>query len=291
MRYLGSHTVDNGGMDMAVRRAANAGMNAVQIFTAIPKFYGDKTSIRPERVERFHAALKETGIEARFVMAHAAYVLNTATPEDDKYSRARAGLAKELERSSMLGLGCCCFHPGAATDGDRESAAKRVADAIVHAIEKSPESKTRVLIENTAGAGRTFAKTAAEIAAILDFVPKEMRPRTGYGLDTCHLFSSGFELREGGIIKVLDDFEAGIGEAPSFFHLNDSEGALGSNKDRHVLIGAGLIGVEPFKRLLADPRSENIPLILETPQLNYDVADDDPSGDPYDLQMAALLSV
>jgi deoxyribonuclease-4 len=289
MRYLGSHTVDNGGMDMAVRRAANAGMKAVQIFTAIPKFYGDKTSIRQERVDRFHVALEETGIEARFVMAHAAYVLNTATPEDDKYSRARAGLAKELERSTMLGIGSCCFHPGAATDGDRESAAKRVADAIIHALEKSPESSTRVLIENTAGAGRTFAKTAAEIAAILNAVPKELRPRTGYGLDTCHLFSSGFELREGGIIKVLDDFEAEIGEAPAFFHLNDSEGALGSNKDRHVLIGAGLIGVEPFKRLLADKRSADIPLILETPQLNYDVADDDPSGDPYDLQMAALL--
>ena len=94
MRYIGTHPVDNGGIDMAVRRSANAGMKAVQIFTAIPKYYGDKTSIRPERIERFKAALKETGMEARMVMAHAAYVLNTATPEDDKWSRARGEIGR-----------------------------------------------------------------------------------------------------------------------------------------------------------------------------------------------------
>jgi deoxyribonuclease-4 len=289
-RIIGTHPVDNGGIDMAVRRSANAGMKAVQIFTAIPKYYGDKVSIRPERVERFKAALKETGVEAKNVMAHAAYVLNTATPEDDKWSRARGGLVKELERSTMLGLGSICFHPGAATDGDRDAAAKRVATAITDALEAHPASMTRVLIENTAGAGRTFAKTPDEIAAILAFIPAALRPRTGYGLDTCHLFASGYDLREGGITKVLDEFEKVIGEAPRFFHLNDSEGALASNKDRHMLIGEGQIGVEPFKRLLADPRTGGIPLILETPQLNMDVADDDPAGDPYDVRMYQLLA-
>ena len=289
MRYLGTHPVDNGGIDMAVRRSANAGMKAVQIFTAIPKYYGDKTTIRPERVERFKKALAETGMEARMVMAHAAYVLNTATPEDDKWSRARGGLIKELERSTLLGIGSICFHPGAATDGDRDAAAKRVATAIIDALEQHPHSATRVLIENTAGAGRTFAKTPDEIAAILADIPKALRPRTGYGLDTCHLFSSGYDLRNGGITGVIDEFEKTIGEPPRFFHLNDSEGALGSNKDRHVLIGEGQIGVEPFKRLLEDPRTVDIPLILETPQINVDVADDDPSGDPYDVRMYELL--
>ncbi len=290
MRYIGTHPVDNGGMDMAVRRSANAGMQAVQIFTAIPKYYGDKTSIRPERVERFKAALAETGMEARMVMAHAAYVLNTATPEDDKWSRARGGLMKELERSTLLGIGSICFHPGAATDGDRDAAAKRVAIAIVDALEAHPTSTTRVLIENTAGAGRTFAKTPDEIAAILAEVPASLRPRTGYGLDTCHLFSSGYDIRNGGITAVIDEFQKTIGEAPRFFHLNDSEGALGSNRDRHVLIGDGQIGVEPFKRLLEDPRAADIPLILETPQQNMDVADDDPAGDPYDVRMYRLLT-
>ena len=289
MRYLGTHPVPNGGIDMAVRRSANAGMKAVQIFTTIPQYYGDKASIKPERVERFRKALAETGMEARMVMAHAPYVLNTATPEDDKWSRARGGLIKELERSTLLGIGCICFHPGAATDGDRDAAAKRVATAIVDALEAHPGSKTRVLIENTAGAGRTFAKTPDEIAAVLADVPAHLRGRTGYGLDTCHLFASGYDIRNGGMSKVIDEFEKTIGEPPRFFHLNDSEGALGSNKDRHVLIGEGQIGVEPFRQLLEDPRSDEIPLVLETPQINVDVADDDPSPDPYDLRMHELL--
>jgi len=217
-------------------------------------------------------------------------VLNTATPEDDKNMRARAGLAKELERSSALGVGCVCFHPGAATDGDREAAAERVARAIVQALEHVPNGTTRVLVENTAGAGRTFAKTAVEVGAILRHVPQALRHRTGYGLDTCHLFSSGYDLREpGAVARILDEFEEATGEPPGFFHLNDSEGGLGSNKDRHVLIGDGQIGVEPFRALFQDRRSQGIPLVLETPQLNPEIADDDPSPDPYDLQMMALL--
>jgi len=289
--FLGAHTIDTGGIQMAARRAGAAGMRALQIFTAIPKYYGDKVSIKPERVERFHAAIAETKIDLANVIAHAAYVLNTATPEEEKSVRAREGLAKEMERSSALRLGAICFHPGAATDDNREAAAERVAKAIIHALERVPSSRTRVLVENTAGAGRTFAKTAAEVGSILRHIPRALRPRTGYGLDTCHLFASGYDLRaQGGVTRVLDEFEDETGEPPGFIHLNDSEGELGSNKDRHVLIGDGRIGVEPFRALLADRRSRGIPLVLETPQLNYEIAEDDPSPDPYDVQMMALLS-
>ena len=288
--FYGAHTINNGGIHMAARRAGGANMRAMQAFTAIPNYYGDRISIKPERVERFRAALAEAKIDPKFVVVHAAYVLNTATPEDDKNMRARAGLAKELERSSALGVGCVCFHPGAATDGDREAAAERVARAIVQALEHVPNGPTRVLVENTAGAGRTFAKTAVEVGAILRHVPPALRHRTGYGLDTCHLFSSGYDLREAGALsRVLDEFEEATGEPPGFFHLNDSEGGLGSNKDRHVLIGDGQIGVAPFRELFADRRSQGIPLVLETPQLNPEIADDDPSPDPYDVQMMALL--
>ena len=288
--FLGAHTIDNGGIHMAAKRAGASRMRALQIFTAIPKYYGDKVSIKPERVERFRAALGETQIEPAHVVAHAAYVLNTATPEEEKSRRARDGLAKELERSTARGVGAIGFHPGAATEDNREAAAERVAQAIVHALEHVPDSRTRVLVENTAGAGRTFAKTAAEVGSILLHVPRTLRSRTGYGLDTCHLFASGYDLRAPDALKrILDEFEAETGEAPGFVHLNDSEGELGSNKDRHVLIGDGRIGIEPFRALLADRRSQGIPLILETPQLNMEIGEDDPSPDPYDLQMMALL--
>ncbi|HSJ30050.1 MAG TPA: deoxyribonuclease IV [Longimicrobiales bacterium] len=287
---FGSHTVDNGGIDMAVRRAANAGLSTLQLFTAIPKFYGDKSSIRQERVDRFRAALDETGIRPEHVVVHAAYVLSVATAESDKWTRAAGGLTKEMERSNTLGVGGVCFHPGSASDGDPKAAAERVARAMVQALE-AHEGPARLLVENTAGAGRTLGRAASEVGDILSNIPKPLRPRAGYGLDTCHLFASGYDIHtsQERFTAILDEFEEATGEPPSFFHLNDSEGELGSNRDRHTLLGEGRIGVEPFRWLLADPRSRGVPLILETPQQNYDVGDEDPSGDPYDVRMAGLL--
>jgi deoxyribonuclease-4 len=287
---FGSHTVDNGGIDMAVRRAANAGLSTLQLFTAIPKFYGDKSTIRAERVQRFRAALEETGVRAEHVVVHAAYVLSVATADPDKWARAAGGLKKEMERSNAIGVGSVCFHPGSASDGDPAAAAERVARAMVQAIE-SHDGPTRLLVENTAGAGKTLGRTAAEVGDILSHIPQALRPRAGYGLDTCHLFASGYDIHtsQERFTAILDEFEDATGELPSFFHLNDSEGELGSNRDRHMLLGEGHIGVDAFGWLLQDRRSKGVPLILETPQQNYDVADDDPSGDPYDLRMAALL--
>ena len=288
--YVGAHTIDTGGIHMAVHRSAGAGGTALQLFTAIPKYYGDKSSIRPERVERFKAALAETGIAPSNVIVHAAYVLNTATSDEIKWGRAAAGLKKELERSTALGVGGVCFHPGAATDGDRLAAVQRVALAMTQALE-AVRGDTRLLVENTAGAGTTIGRTPDEIGAILTCVPEEHRARVGYGLDTCHLFSAGHDLTKSAeaLGRVLDEFEAAAGEPPSFFHLNDSEGALGSNKDRHMLIGEGKIGVAPFEWLLHDRRSAGVPLILETPQARPDVPEDDPTPDPWDVRMIALV--
>ena len=291
-RHLfGVHTVDNGGIHMAARRAAAAGARTLQVFTAPPRFYGDKATIQPSRVERFHATLAEVGIRPEHVMVHGAYVLNAASPEADKHERSAAGLAKELERSTALGAGWVCFHPGSAGGGgDRAAGVQRVAAAMAHALE-SVDGATRLLVENTAGAGATIGRTPAEVAAILAALPKGVRARSGYGLDTCHLFASGYDIRKSpqALAAVLDEFEAATGEPPAFFHLNDSEGALGSNRDRHTLLGKGEIGVEPFRWLLADRRSRAVPLILETPELNNEVDGDDPSPDPWDAEMFALL--
>jgi deoxyribonuclease-4 len=216
--------------------------------------------------------------------------LSVATADPEKWQRAAAGLAKEMERSTALGVGGVCFHPGSASDGDPEAAAERVANAMTQAL-RSIDSDVKLLVENTAGAGKTLGRTAAEVGAILSHVPGDVRSRAGYGLDTCHLYSSGYDITESNarFTAILDEFEEATGETPSFFHLNDSEGALGSNKDRHMLLGDGNIGVEPFRWLFADRRSRKVPLILETPQENYDVADEDPSPDPFDIRMSALL--
>ncbi len=289
-RYLGAHTIDTGGIDMAALRAGAADMTALQIFTAIPKYYGDRMSVRPERVTRFQDALARTHIAPGHVLSHAAYVINVASADETKWTRAAAALAKELERSTTLGVGGVCFHPGAATDGDRDAAIARVASAMAAALESVPGS-TRLLVENTAGAGNTVGRTAEEVGAILASLPASLRGRAGYGLDTCHLYASGHDIAASRDVlsDTLDAFEQAAGAPPAFFHLNDSAGALGSNRDRHMLIGQGTIGVEPFGWLLHDRRTVGVPLILETPQRDPEVAADDPAPDPYDVQMIQLL--
>ncbi len=290
-RILGAHTIDNGGIHMAALRAGKGNMSALQIFTAIPKYYGDKVSIRPERIERFRAALATTRIAPANVIVHSPYVLNVASADAEKWQRASDGLRKELERSTALGVGRVCFHPGAASGAaDRPAALKRVAKAITAALE-AVTGETRLLIENTAGAGQTVGRHAEEIAGMLTAVPKKLRPRTGYGLDSCHLYASGHDITKSraAFAAILDEFESATGEPPSFFHLNDSEGELGSNRDRHALIGDGHIGTEPFSWLMQDRRSAGVPLVLETPQENFDIADDDPSPDAYDVKMMKLL--
>lgn len=276
---------------MAARRAGRGGMQSLQIFSAVPKFYNDKVGVKPERVARFREALALAGIQPEHVIVHAAYVVNCATPDPDKWARAAGALAKEFERSTALGVGGVCFHPGAATDGDRDGAIARVSEAMRRALAAVPEGRTRLLIENTAGAGTTLGRTADEVAAMLAGVPSADRARTGYGLDTCHLFASGHAIAESRaeLTSVLDAFESATGEPPAFFHLNDSEGALGSNRDRHRRVGEGLIGAAPFGWLLQDRRASGIPLILETPQQLEEVAEDDDTPDPWDVESIAIL--
>ena len=288
---LGAHCIDTGGIPMAARRAGKAGMQALQIFSAIPKFYNDKVGVKPDRLARYQEALAEAGIRPEHVIVHAAYVLNCATPDEEKWHRAAAALAKEFERSTALGVAGVCFHPGAATDGDRDAAIARVSEAMRRALAAVPASHTRLLIENTAGAGTTVGRTPEEVGTMLAGIPAADRARTGYGLDTCHLFASGYPIAtsRADLTQVLDAFEAATGEAPAFFHLNDSEGALGSNRDRHALVGEGLIGADAFSWLLHDRRAKGVPLILETPQEHADIAEGDDTPDPWDVRSIALL--
>jgi deoxyribonuclease-4 len=265
-------------------------MTALQVFSAEPKYYNEKVSVRPERAERFRVAVRDTGMDAARVLVHAGYVINAGSPDPVKYERSARALAREVERTATLGAFACCFHPGSAGTDTVESAVARIGDAMIQALASTP-GPTRILVENTAGAGKTIGRTPREVASILSRVPGEMRRRAGYGLDTCHLFAAGHDIASSAAAlgAVLDAFADATGEPPAFFHLNDSEHALGSNRDRHALLGEGAIGAEPFRWLLHDPRSEGIPLILETPQERPAVATDDVSPDPFDVRMLSLL--
>lgn len=95
----------------------------------------------------------------------------------------------------------------------------------------------------------------------------EAKDRIGICMDTCHMFSAGYDIRTAkGWEAVLKEFDAKIGLSYLMgVHLNDSKTELGSNKDRHENIGKGKIGIECFKFIMSDGRFADMPLILETP--------------------------
>src|SRR5262249_10660550 len=159
------------------------------------------------------------GMLPQHVVVHAAYVLNTASPEADKAERSAVALTKELERTSALGVLGCCFHPGSAGEGDVERAVARVGGAVTRAVESVPDGAGGVT-ETPAGAGRTVGRTPEEIGGMLARVPAPLRARAGYGLDTCHLFAAGHDITASAsaLRDILDRFTDAAGAPPSFIH-------------------------------------------------------------------------
>jgi deoxyribonuclease-4 len=124
----------------------------------------------------------------------------------------------------------------------------------------------RLLIEGTAGTGTSLGRTFEELAELRDAIAEDVRDRVGFCLDTCHLFSAGYDL-VGDYDGVWDRWEAVAGlRHLGCLHLNDSKTPFDSRRDRHELIAEGSLGAGPFRRIMRDPRLRPIPKILETPK-------------------------
>ena len=145
-----------------------------------------------------------------------------------------------------------------------DQALSLISSALAQVLKARPRGKTMSLIEHTAGQGSTMGSTFEEIASMLDGVRNARR--LGVCLDTCHLLASGYDLcTEEGYRATFDAFDSLIGfERLKVFHMNDSKKPCMSRVDRHEHIGKGCIGLEPFRRLVNDPRFDHLPMILET---------------------------
>lgn len=267
---LGAHVSIAGGLRNAPPRGEEIGATAIQIFTKQANRWADPV-LDPEQVEAFRAGIEEVGI--RFVCAHDSYLINLATADPVLRDRSYASFRAELERSTLLGLDAIVTHPGNATDGDPQRGILQNAHLIGRALEEVPGS-TRVLLETTAGTGTALGSNFEELAALLEAIPDTVRDRVGICFDTCHVFAAGYDLIEN-YDGVMADFDRIIGlDLIGVFHLNDSQKPLGSRRDRHADIGAGMIGDEPFRRIMNDPRLVNTPRVLETPKGNDPAAND-----------------
>jgi deoxyribonuclease IV len=258
---IGAHMSVAGGVSNAVERAVVHGCESLQIFSKNANRWV-APPLDAAEVRTFRRRIDETGITP--VVSHGSYLINLATASPALRTQSLAALSDELDRANALGLLGVVLHPGTCTSGSEVDALRLIAVSIRAAFKARPRRKTMVLLEHTAGQGRTVGHRFEHLAAIIGHL--DGHPRVGVCLDTCHLVASGYDIvSEAGYRATFDAFERLVGfDRLKVFHGNDSKRPCGSRVDRHEHIGKGCLGLEPFQRLLHDPRFAGLPLLIET---------------------------
>jgi deoxyribonuclease-4 len=223
-----------------------------------------------EECVAFRARLAESGVGP--TMAHDSYLINLASPDPVLRARSIASFSTELRRCHALGLDYLVSHPGNYMD-DRDAGIARNADAISEALGTTPGA-TVLCLETTAGSGTSLGSTFEELAAIIERVDPAQRARVGICLDTCHVYSAGYDLA-----NAYEDVWLRLQDAMGLarlrvMHLNDSKTPFASRRDRHELIAEGSLGETPFRRIMTDDRLAHVPKVIETPKLDDATATD-----------------
>ncbi len=260
---LGAHVSAAGGVPEAPARAMAIEATALQLFTKMGNRWAER-ECADEECASFRERMATTGVVA--TMAHDSYLINLASPDPVLRARSIASFTAELHRCRALGLHYLVSHPGNYMD-ERVAGLSRNADAISESLEASP-GDTILCLETTAGTGTSLGASFEELAEIIERIDTRFRGRVGVCLDTCHVYSAGYDLVQDyeGVLARLDDV-LGLARL-KVMHLNDSKTPFGSRRDRHELIAEGSLGAAPFRRLMNDPRLAGVPKVIETPKLD-----------------------
>ena len=255
-----------GGLPRAVERARAAHCDTLQVFTKSSGQWRARPLPDAEVAEFRRLSEK---LDVRPVIAHASYLINLASPDDTLRQRSSAALGEELDRAEALGLLGVVLHPGSYTTTSEEEGLARIADGIVGVLAERLEQRTMLLLEHTAGQGTNLGHTFEQLGTIITEVERaETAARIGVCLDTCHLLAAGYDLgSDTGYADTMRQLDEYVGlDRLRALHLNDSKTPRGSRVDRHTHIGSGHVGLSAFRRLLTDPRLEDLPMVLETPK-------------------------
>lgn len=260
-KKIGAHVSASGGVELAPANAHAIGADAFALFTKNQRQWVSKP-LTTESIELFKKNCADFGFEPEYILPHDSYLINLGHPEEEGLTKSRNAFLDEMQRCEQLGLKLLNFHPGSHLNKiSKEECLDRIAESINLALEKT--SGVTAVIENTAGQGSNLGNEFWQLKYIIDRV--EDKSRVGVCLDTCHTFTAGYDFLSD-YDRVFEQFDKEVGfEYLRGMHLNDSKKALGSRVDRHDSIGKGLIGNAFFEKLMKDPRFDNMPLILETP--------------------------
>ena len=276
-----------GGLPRAVERGRAAGCDSLQIFTKSSGQWRARPLPETEIAEfRRHTER----LEVSPVIAHASYLINLGSPDEALRARSGAALGEELDRADALGLLGVVLHPGSYTTTTPEEGLDRIADGIAAVFAERSELETMLLLEHTAGQGTNLGHTFEQLGTIIANAEAAGAPPVGLCLDTCHLLAAGYDLgSDADYAATMATLDTAVGLARvKALHLNDSKTPLGSRVDRHTHIGAGHVGLGAFRRLLADPRFADLPMVLETPKARGG-RPTDTAPDPMDLENLAVL--
>ena len=256
---IGAHVSPAGGLPKALERGAELEVEAIQIFNQSPRMWRP-TAYGEDDFKEFRAAMRASPIRA--VLIHAVYLLNCASEDNEIRDKSRASLIQALRVGDGIKAAGVVLHPGSAKQGDVPKAIKRASKVIAEALSES--DRCHLHLEDTAGAGGTLGRSFEELAELIDAAGAS--PRLGVCLDSCHLFASGYDVSTAqGLSDRLDEFNRVVGRRRlGSLHLNDSMTGLGSNRDRHALIGQGELGERGCSAFLSEPRFERLPVVLET---------------------------
>lgn len=263
MKHIGPHVSASGGVENAPLNAMQVGATAFALFTKNQRQWFS-APLSEKSIGAFKANLEKSGITSDYVLPHDSYLINLGSPDAEGLEKSRKSFLEEMQRCEQLGLKMLNFHPGSHLKQITvEECLTRVAESINFALDKT--SGVTAVIENTAGQGTNVGFSFHHLAYIIDKV--EDKSRVGVCLDTCHTYSAGYDLKtEAGYKSTFEEFEEVVGfKYLRAIHLNDTKKEFGSRVDRHDSIGKGLLGMGFFERFMKDPRFDNMPLILETP--------------------------
>jgi deoxyribonuclease-4 len=263
MKYIGAHVSAAGGVENAPVNAHEIGAKAFALFTKNQRQWFSPP-LTAENISRFRENCVHYGYQSWQILPHDSYLINLGNPEADALKKSRNSFLDEMKRCELLGLDRLNFHPGSALGKiSDEACMKLIAESVNMSLDKT--KGVTAVIENTAGQGSNLGYTFEQIRYMMDYV--EDKDRVGVCLDTCHSFAAGYDIStEEGFTETFARFDKIIGfEYLKGMHLNDAKKGLGSRVDRHDSLGKGVLGMEVFKRIMRDPRFDNIPLILETP--------------------------
>ena len=262
MKFIGAHVSASGGVFNAPINATKIGAKAFALFTKNQRQWAGK-SLTQDEINRFKSELEKAEILPKHVLPHDSYLINLGHPELEAREKSLGAFIDEVQRCQALGLDRLNFHPGSHLKQISEEACLELISASMNEVLRQT-SGVALVVENTAGQGSNMGYKMEHLGYLMDnSIDKE---RVGVCIDTCHLFTSGYDIRsEESYRQTMDKFATIVGfRHLKGMHLNDSKPDLGARVDRHDSIGKGKLGLEPFRFIMNDERMDDIPLVLET---------------------------